>query len=361
VAKVAPDGTTTVYVYDAFGKLAAEYSNPGPLEPATSYLTADHLGSTRLVTGSNGAVQERHDYLPFGEELFAGTGPRTQEMGYPISEPLGGVRQKFAGKERDAETGLDYFGARYYSGAQGRFNSPDEPLMDQHMLDPQSWNLYSYARNNPLRFFDPSGRTCVAVADANGNTTGYKDVEGPGGTCADALRGDKEESRHPSATVTAQGPPSPLLAVVAAGALRTGPVVNTLAELTMAFVMGPGWAALQTPEIMTLSMLGGRLMPGPPAGTGRPSVAPASPRPSGIPDDWIPQPSKKGGGTTYMDPANPYNRIRVMPGNPNSPNPAQRQPYVKWMRDGHYLDKNGNAVPGDSPEAHIPVNEFRSK
>jgi RHS repeat-associated protein len=46
------------------------------------------------------------------------------------------------GKERDAETGLDSFGARYYSGAQGRFTSPDEPFIDQDESDPQSWNLY---------------------------------------------------------------------------------------------------------------------------------------------------------------------------------------------------------------------------
>jgi RHS repeat-associated protein len=57
-------------------------------------------------------------------------------------------RLKFTGKERDAETGLDYFGARYFSGAQGRFTSPDAPLADQHPEDPQSWNLYGYVRNN---------------------------------------------------------------------------------------------------------------------------------------------------------------------------------------------------------------------
>jgi RHS repeat-associated protein len=55
--------------------------------------------------------------------------------------------QKFTGKERDTETALatnlDYFGARYYSGAQGRFLSPDEPFADQRTEDPQSWNLYS--------------------------------------------------------------------------------------------------------------------------------------------------------------------------------------------------------------------------
>lgn len=58
------------------------------------------------------------------------------------------------------ETGLDYFGARYFSGAQGRFTSPDLPLIDQHPEDPQSWNLYSYARNNPLKYTDSTGH-CV--------------------------------------------------------------------------------------------------------------------------------------------------------------------------------------------------------
>jgi len=70
------------------------------------------------------------------------------------------VAQRFTGKERDAETGLDYFGARYMSAAQGRFTSPDAPFADQHTIDPQSWNLYAYVRNNPLKNTDPNGRDC---------------------------------------------------------------------------------------------------------------------------------------------------------------------------------------------------------
>jgi RHS repeat-associated protein len=64
----------------------------------------------------------------------------------------------FTGKERDAETGLDYFGARYFSAAQGRFTSPDPVFFQAGMLtDPQRFNLYAYVRNNPLRYVDPKG------------------------------------------------------------------------------------------------------------------------------------------------------------------------------------------------------------
>jgi RHS repeat-associated protein len=72
----------------------------------------------------------------------------------PLLVPVG---TQLTGKERDAETGLDYFGARYFSGAQGRFTSPDRPFADQDPYDPQSWNLYSYVRNNPLKFIDETG------------------------------------------------------------------------------------------------------------------------------------------------------------------------------------------------------------
>ena len=70
------------------------------------------------------------------------------------------------------ETGLDYFGARYFSGAMGRFTSPDEPLVDQWETNPQSWNLYAYGRNNPLRYTDPTGNCSQAAG-------GYTD-EGSG-------------------------------------------------------------------------------------------------------------------------------------------------------------------------------------
>lgn len=69
------------------------------------------------------------------------------------------MNSHFTGKERDAETGLDYFGARYLSGVQGRFTSVDPVIITPvRMLDPQCFNLYAYARNNPLKFIDPTGQ-----------------------------------------------------------------------------------------------------------------------------------------------------------------------------------------------------------
>src|SRR5436853_4896882 len=126
------------------------------------WLVTDQLGTPRMVFDQSGSLttMTRHDYLPFGEELFAGTGGRTTGQGYPAPNTTGldGARQKFTLKERDNETGLDYFLARYYSSMQGRFTTVD-PIMihDDRLEEPQRLNLYEYCRNNPLRFIDPNG------------------------------------------------------------------------------------------------------------------------------------------------------------------------------------------------------------
>jgi RHS repeat-associated protein len=75
----------------------------------------------------------------------------------------------FTSKERDAETGLDFFGARYMSSAQGRFTSAD-PIGATvlHLLNPQRWNMYAYAVNNPFAYTDPDGRDAIAVKFGNG-------------------------------------------------------------------------------------------------------------------------------------------------------------------------------------------------
>ncbi len=157
---------STTFVYEASGKLAAEYGPVVTPPCLTCYLTTDRLGSTRLITDENGTVKSRADYLPFGEEIPSGINGRSSLFGQTTT-----LTQKFTGKERDVETALDYFGTRYYSSAQGRLTSPDLPLIDQDPSDPQSWNLYSYVRNNPLKYVDPTGQDCVYTDDIGSNGT----------------------------------------------------------------------------------------------------------------------------------------------------------------------------------------------
>lgn len=96
--------------------------------------------------------------------------------------------------------------------------------------------------------------------------------------------------------------------------------------------------------------------------TGFPTVQIGLPRPSTVPADWVAKPSKAGGGTRYVDPANPHNSVRVMPGDTDSPHPDSQNPYVRWTRNGQALGKNGNVLPKKrSPDAHIPLDEFEYK
>jgi RHS repeat-associated protein len=119
------------------------------------WLVTDHLGTPRMIADATGNLSaiKRHDYLPFGEEVPGNF--RTGITGYGIGDT---VRQKFTQKERDAETGLDYFGARYYASLQGRFTGADpQPVTSESFVNPQRWNQYSYVNNNPLAAADPSG------------------------------------------------------------------------------------------------------------------------------------------------------------------------------------------------------------
>ncbi|HBB87171.1 MAG TPA: hypothetical protein DC047_06110 [Blastocatellia bacterium] len=171
-------------VLNAFAGCTAFRDLSGTLYREANWLVSDHLGTPRMIANKSGSLAslKRHDYLPFGEELMAYTGGRTPTKGYSSDS----VRQKFTSKERDSETGLDYFLARYFANSQGRFTSPDNFLNDTHANSPGSWNLYTYVRNNPLRYVDPLGEDVrstnltdkqkQALIDDWKKKTGYKDV-----------------------------------------------------------------------------------------------------------------------------------------------------------------------------------------
>ena len=149
----------TISSVDGYSRLT-EVEAYGPADTGGSgngvhWLVPDHLGTPRIILDQIGRLEgvTRHDNLPFGEELFAGTGARTVAMGYSADS----VRQQFTAKERNNETGLDYFLARYYSTSQGRFTSPDPTLLSANGHNPQTWNRYSYVMNDPLAYVDPLG------------------------------------------------------------------------------------------------------------------------------------------------------------------------------------------------------------
>ncbi|MFN0140396.1 MAG: RHS repeat-associated core domain-containing protein [Pyrinomonadaceae bacterium] len=179
VKKVVPStGETTVFVYDAGGSLAAEYSTVAPQpNPTTSYLTTDHLGSPRVITDKSGNVISRRDHMPFGEELGVGIGGRNESQKYSVigSDNL---RKRFTGYEKDDETQLDFAEARMYQNKHGRFTAVDPLLSSAIPTNPQTFNRYTYTGNNPINYTDPSGlKWCRNKSDGGVNWSG--------GNCSD--------------------------------------------------------------------------------------------------------------------------------------------------------------------------------
>lgn len=84
------------------------------------------------------------------------------------------------------------------------------------------------------------------------------------------------------------------------------------------------------------------------------------PKPEGTPGNWVETPTRDGSGRQWVNPDNKHDRIRVMPGNPSSSNPAQQNPYgVQVWGGNRALDSNGNVVAPNSPDAHIPLDQLR--
>src|SRR6202012_5733533 len=112
------------------------------------YYFSDHLKTASVITDAAGTIKAESDYYPWGGELQFTNNDSNH--------------YKFTGKERDSESGLDYFGARYYSNGQGRFITPDwsvtpVPVPYADLTDPQSLNQYSYVRNIPTVKVDADG------------------------------------------------------------------------------------------------------------------------------------------------------------------------------------------------------------
>jgi RHS repeat-associated protein len=157
-------GASVDYLYDISGHQIAEVNSSGSwnrgevyaggthiatYNNGTTYFThQDWLGTERVRSDMTGASCETIFSLPFGD-------------GQAIAGSCDPTPMHFTGKERDSESNLGNFGARYNSSNLGRFMSPDPDNAGASPDNPQSWNAYSYVLNNPLVFTDPDGLWCV--------------------------------------------------------------------------------------------------------------------------------------------------------------------------------------------------------
>lgn len=126
----------------------------GNASQAQSFSLTDWLGSQAAYTDpATGVPTAAYLSQPFGDVQTTLFGSSNDDI-------------HFTGKERDGDTGNDYFGARYYASGMGRFLTPDwsadaEPVPYASLDDPQSLNLYSYVENGPLSRTDPDGHWCL--------------------------------------------------------------------------------------------------------------------------------------------------------------------------------------------------------
>jgi RHS repeat-associated protein len=198
---VTTDGSTVNFLYDGAGERTHKYSSAGVSiyanaywsvrngvqttkhifvsgqriasivnDPATGtqehWLHTDHLGSTQFVTDATGAVREHHESFPFGE-------PWIEESSASDTTPF-----RFTGKELDSETGLQYFGARYYDPRQGQWASVDPALAEyvtERSMRPDRYWDRAYANNSPLTVHDPDGRTSRPLQLTSGATVHIDD------------------------------------------------------------------------------------------------------------------------------------------------------------------------------------------
>ena len=158
IGEFAVSGTTSTWTHSnvfAAGKLLATYNSTG-----TYYDMTDWLGTKRVEANAALTCETGFRSLPYGNGL-------TSYAPTALPQCVDATEQHYTGKERDVESGNDYFEARYYASGFGRFMSPDwsakeEPVPYAKLDDPQSLNLYAYVRDNPVTGFDPDGHQCKA-------------------------------------------------------------------------------------------------------------------------------------------------------------------------------------------------------
>ena len=286
--------------------------------PNTSFATysiiTDHLSGSNLVIDEEGSVQELVDYLPYGEMRF------DQQTGF-------NEQRKFTGQEYDAATELSYLNARYYNGSNGRFVSQDPVFLDLDLdfSDPQTLNSYSYARNNPLVYTDPTGEEIMFFSGAAAQTAL---------SIANAVR---------NAIVGAT--------ILSSSVVISGGILGVLVSLSPVGAIhgGDNYDSLTSEQKDSIS----------PATSDQPKAkdnskpkVQSAPKPEDIqgktPEEigkilkdkgWEQIDSSRGGGDRWVKPGTKgSDQIRLEKGNPNDSNPVKRGPYGRISEHGDKSD-----------------------
>jgi len=199
MASALPVGTYYIYAFD--GQLLAEYNALGfctrdyiymgnrliaeyhPAEDKYYYYISDQINSTRIVTDDYGTVVYAAAHDPYGGEQLTWINTYNPSL-------------KFSGKERDIESGLDYFGARYYDRSMFRFLNADPMISTKlGLVNPQFWNLYAYCGNNPIGYIDTDGRSFL-IFIASGNIIMVFDNNGQLKGCYPASNKPSSSARY---------------------------------------------------------------------------------------------------------------------------------------------------------------------
>jgi RHS repeat-associated protein len=155
VKKITPDGTQSIYIGSGYEVTKNPDNSTSTIKSvflgnnricetvsgSVYYFHQDHIGSSNVITDSTGKQVACYEYKPYGE---------TSKASGSFSTDI-----RFTGKRLDDSTGLYFYGARYYDSELGRFTQPDTIVA--RPFDPQDLNRYTYCRNNPINYVDPTG------------------------------------------------------------------------------------------------------------------------------------------------------------------------------------------------------------
>ena len=380
-SRTSPSGAASTYLYDAQGRLTN--TTQGPFTRTYNYALSDspvRIG-TQLVSASKALTRtERLSYGPTGllEQrtndqapvypvadgaggLIAELGEQGQLEELPELDPWGAAadapspagniedEKSFgflgaAGRIEMPDSALTKLGARCYDPEVGAFLSVD-PVVGEP-AEPARRTPYTYGLSSPARFVDVDGRSAVGDAwNAAKNA-----VDKPANWVQDR---SAEITNDPNASWLAKA------SVVPIGLLSSLGTSENIGDAIMAIapIPGPG-------KLKGLGRAGKYVDDALRGGSGKGKGFTPKPgtrvRPPGVPKNWRIKNADGEGGTRYIDPTNPHNEVRVMPGKPSSPYPNSRKPYVRWKKDGQYLDASGNVADRKDPaSSHIPLDQFK--